>query len=159
MDQQADIFVRTLWELLQSEEAEVTLLPNFGGQQKGNIVRLLLPVTEDGRHGLTDVAWSGFTPELDLLHFHTTLIMKVGDGIDALRSTAALWNESCPLGFFNVSSGGSFVHRYTLPVPSGTPGGELAEQAMELLRLLSGLLSQYFPEAVRLSWPKEEEKP
>ncbi len=153
--EQADIFIRTLQTLLGREEAETSRKPCLGGPQKGELLRVLLPVSKTGERVLTDVAWSAFTPGLELIHLHSTVILKVGKGADALRSAAALWNESCPVGFFNVNTAGSFTHRYTLPVPAGTDGAALAERVMGLLRVIAALLAQYYPEAAALSWPED----
>ena len=151
MDQQAEIFVERLRSLLADEEVESAVLPLIGPPQKSRIVRFMLPMADTGREVQTDVAWSGFTPELDLLHLYAEVIPNPGGGADALRTAAAAWNERCPMGFFNVSSRGSFVHRYTYPVPVGTGGETLAEETMRLLHVLSGLLSRYYPDAVLLA--------
>lgn len=153
MDQQAELFVERLRSLLEHEEVGSTVLPLAGPPQKSLIVRFLLPMADTGADAQTDVVWSGFTPELDLLHLYAEVIPNPGEeGADALRAAAAAWNEICPMGFFNVSSRGSFVHRYTYPVPAGIGGEALAKEAMSLLHVLSGLLSRYYPDAARLAF-------
>ncbi|MBO4915761.1 MAG: hypothetical protein J5449_11225 [Oscillospiraceae bacterium] len=154
MDAQEDIFIAELRSLLMGDGVETSLAPNLGGEHRGLILRALLPLSGRGERVLTDIALSGLTPEFDLVHIHTIVILKVGDGANALREAAALWNESCPLGAFNVNSAGNFAHRLTLPVAAQSDGGALARQVYGILKMLSGLLAQFYPEAARLSWPE-----
>lgn len=153
MDAREDIFIAGLRGALAEEDVETSLAPNLGGEHKGAILRALLPLPGTSVRVLTDTALTALTPEYDLVHIHTTIILKVGSGAEALRAAAAQWNESCPLGAFNVNSSGSFVHRFTFPADTAADGAELARRTLDMLHLLSALFRQYYPEAAKLSWP------
>ena len=145
-------FQRELSSQITRLHMETNTVEGNGGIQIGGTLRTLLPVSMDGDAALTEILVSRYNEESDSLLFYSTMIMEIGPGYEALKEMLLDWNLTCPLGAFGIyRQARQFYHKYTLPFPKDTPPGKLADRAMYLLELLYEVLSERFPEAVRLS--------
>ena len=114
------------------------------GPQIGDTLRILLPVTDEGHPVLTEIMVTEFTDDLDLLHVYSTLLLDC-ERIDELTQALSEWNLLCPLGAYGIfeSDGAKqLFHKYTFPLDIDTE--DFSEQAMTLLELLHGVLSEQY---------------
>lgn len=117
------------------------------GPQIGNTLRILLPITEEGHPVLTEIMVTEFTDDLDLLHIYSTLIVKSNDSISELKQKLGEWNLLCPLGAYGLyeeDGERQLFHKYTLPFSMDAE--KLADEAMILIELIHGILSDKYPE-------------
>ena len=145
-------FQQALAKQIEELNMETNTAEGAGGAQIGDTLRTLLPVNEGHEVVLTEILVSDFNAESDCLVFYTTMIMEIGPGYEALKEMLLDWNLLCPLGAFGIfRQGRQFYHKLALPFPKETAPEALADQAMYLLELLYDVISERFPEAVRLS--------
>ena len=137
-----------LEDILHELEIETTYMKGSPEPQIGDTLRILLPVTEEGHPVLTEIMVTEFTDDLDLLHIYSTLIVRCCDDIAALSQKLSEWNIVCPLGaygLFEEDGMRQLFHKYTFPLDkNGTE--DFSEQAMLLLELIHGILSEQYPE-------------
>ena len=145
-------FQQELAKQLEELNMETNTSEGSGGAQIGDTLRMLLPMDEGQNVVLTEILVSSFNAESDCLVFYTTMIMEIGPGYEALKEMLLDWNLTCPLGSFGIfRQARQFYHKYVLPFPKETSPKALADRAMYLLEVLYEVLSERFPEAVRLS--------
>lgn len=148
-------FQKELANQIEELDMETTMVEGTGGTQLGDTLRTLLPVDEGRDAVLTEIIVSDFNAESDVLVFYTTMILEIGPGYEALKEMLLDWNLTCPLGSFGIfRQGRQFYHKLALPFPKETAPKELADRAMYLLELLYDVISERFPEAVKLSGHK-----
>ena len=147
---QQQLFLKRLEEKLQRLGLKTVVEPGGGAPQIGDTLRTLLP-TGEGEAVLMEFTLTSYDERSDLLHFYTTILMHMeGEGAP-LRSALLEWNILCPLGAFGIFlEGGQFYHKYTLPVPQDILPETLAEQAMYLADLIMDVITDRYPEIVRL---------
>ena len=136
-----------LEDLLHELGIETAYVEGVGGPQIGDTLRILLPVTEEGHPVLTEIMVTDFTDDLDLLHIYSTLIVRCNDRVDELSRKLSEWNILCPLGAYGVYEADGacqLFHKYTFPFDK-TVSEAFAEQAMLLLELVHGVLSDQYP--------------
>ena len=145
-------FFRNLEDQLHELEIETTYLEGLRGPQIGDTLRILLPITEEGHPVLTEIMVTEFTDDLDLLHIYSTLIVKSIDSISELKQKLSEWNILCPLGasgIFEEDGERQLFHKYTLPFSMDADA--LADEAMLLIELIHGVLSEKCPEFQKYS--------
>ena len=131
---------------------ETNVAPGSGEPQIGDTLRTLLPVNGGSDVVMTEILVSEFNEDSNCLVLYTTMIMEIGPGYEALKEMLLDWNLTCPLGSFGIfRQGRQFYHKYLFPFPKNLPAKKLADRAMYLLELLYDVISERFPEAVRLS--------
>ncbi len=140
-------FFRKLEDLIHELDIETTYVEGIRAPQIGDTLRILLPVTEEGHPVISEVMLTGFTEEADLLLLYSTVIAALSEKAAELPQKLSEWNLLCPLGAFGIyEEEGQLFHKYTLPVPKDMDPEELAEEAMYLLELIYGVLSEKYPE-------------
>ena len=145
-------FQQELARQIEELNMETNVAEGTGGTQIGDTLRTLLPVNEGRDVVLTEILVSDFNAESDCLMFYTTMIMEIGPGYEALKEMLLDWNLTCPLGAFGIfRQGRQFYHKYVFPFPKNLPVQKLADRAMYLLEVLYDVISERFPEAVKLS--------
>ena len=136
-----------LEDMLHELGIETAYMEGISGPQIGDTLRILLPVTDEGHPVLTEVMVTEFTDDLDLLHIYSTLIVRRGDDIAELSQKLSEWNILCPLGAYGIYEEDDvrqLFHKYTFPLDrDGT--GDFSEQAMLLIELIHGVLSEQYP--------------
>ena len=133
-----------LENLLHELELETAYVEGVRGPQIGDTLRILLPVTDEGHPVLTEIMVTEFTDDLDLLHVYSTLLLDC-ERLDELTQALSEWNLLCPLGAYGIfESDGKqqLFHKYTFPLDIDT--ADFSEQAMTLLELLHGVLSEQY---------------
>ena len=145
-------FQQELAKQIEELNLETNMADGTGGAQIGDTLRTLLPMNEEGDVVLTEILVSSFNAESDCLVFYTTMIMEIGPGYEALKEMLLDWNLTCPLGAFGIfRQGRLFYHKYVFPFPKNLPVQKLADRAMYLLEVLYDVISERFPEVVKLS--------
>ena len=131
--------------LLHELEIETAYVEGVRGPQIGDTLRILLPVTEEGHPVLTEIMITEFTDDLDLLHIYSTLIVRCNENIAELSKQLSEWNILCPLGAYGVYEEDEvrqLFHKYTFPLDKNDD--DCSEQAMALLELIHGILSEQY---------------
>ena len=134
-----------LEDLLHELGIETAYVEGVGGPQIGDTLRILLPVTEEGHPVLTEIMITEFTDDLDLLHIYSTLIVRCNENIAELSKQLSEWNILCPLGAYGVYEEDEvrqLFHKYTFPLDKNDD--DCSEQAMALLELIHGILSEQY---------------
>ena len=145
-------FQQELARQIEELKMETNMAEGSGGGQIGDTLRTLLPVNAGSDVVLTEIIVTDLNAESDCLVFYTTMIMEIGPGYEALKEMLLDWNLTCPLGAFGIfRPARQFYHKFTVPIPKETAPKELADRAMYLLEMLYDVISERFPEAVKLS--------
>ena len=146
-------FEQALAKQIEELGMETLIADGAGEGQIGQSLRTMLPIIgSQGDAALTEILVTELDEDLNLLYFYSTMIMEIGPGYEALKEMLLDWNLECPAGAFGIfRQGRQFYHKYTLPFPKDTAPEALADQAMVLLELLCEIISERFPEAVKLS--------
>ena len=88
-----------------------------------------------------------FAEDLDMLFLYSTVLPLRAGAAAGLSEKLSEWNLLCPLGAYGIyAEEGQLFHKYTLPFPREMDPDLLAEDAMMLLELVHGVLSQKYPE-------------
>ncbi len=144
-------FQRVLEARLKVLTLETAYFDN-GPESIGDTLRVLLPVTDAGDIVLTEILVTPWVEDCNLLHFYSTIIVEIGPGYEALKEMMLDWNLACPLGAFGIyRPARQFYHKYTLALPLDTDMAALPDRAFFLLNLIAAVISERFPEAVKLS--------
>ncbi len=117
----------------------------------GDILRVLIPVTDEGDLILTEIVFTPWADDCDLLHLYSTLIAEIGPGYETLKEQLIDWNLACPLGAFGIFRERQFYHKYDVPLPPDADPKALAEKAFKLINLIAAAAASRFPEAVQIS--------
>ena len=135
-----------LEDMLHELEIETTYVKGSPELQIGDTLRILLPVTDEGHPVLTEIMVTEFTDDLVLLHIYSTLIVRCRDDIAGLSQGLNEWNLLCPLGaygLFEEDGVRQLFHKYTFPLDKDGVG-DFSEQAMLLIELIHGVLSEQY---------------
>ena len=120
--------------------------------QIGNTLRALLPVTEAGDVVLTEIMMGPYTDDALLLEIYSTMIVEIGPGYEALKEMLLDWNLTAALGAFGIyRQQKQLYHKYNYIIPTDADPEEMAEEIFYLINLVLGVISERFPDAVRLS--------
>jgi len=132
---------------------ESTYVEGIGSPQIGDTLRILFPVTEEGHPVIAELMVTEFAEDVDLLHFYTTLIVEMNDKADNLPELLSDWNLLCPLGAYGIyvdeedeEQGRQLFHKYSIAFPVDATPAALANEAMQTLSLLYGVLSEKYEE-------------
>ena len=142
-------FFRKLEDQLHELEIETTYVEGVHSPQIGDTLRILLPITEEGHPVLTEVMVTEFTEDLDLLHIYSTLIVRCTDNVVELPQKLSEWNILSPLGAYGIyeeEGVRQLFHKYTAPLDPDIAAEDLANEAMLLIELIHGVLSEKYPE-------------
>ena len=147
----AEKFLTELENLLKKTGVQTATLEGVE-PQIGNTLRALLPVTDAGDMVLTEVMMGPYTEDALLLQIYTTMIAEIGPGYEALKEMLLDWNLSAPLGAFGIyRQNRQFYHKYNYIIPTDADPEEMAAEIFYLIDLVLGVISERFPDAVRLS--------
>lgn len=140
-------FFHLLDDKIQALGIKTTYVEGIRSPQLGDTLRILLPLTAEGYPVITEVMVTEFADDADLLHIYTTVITLLGENAAELAGKLSEWNLLCPLGAYGVyEEERQLFHKYTLPFPREAEAELLAEDAMFLIELIHGVLSQKYPE-------------
>ena len=146
-----DVFFEELEALLKKIGLETSTLPGEE-PQLGHTLRTMMPVTEAGDKVLLEVLAAQYDEGALLLSIYSTMIAEIGPGYETLKDILVDWNLSCPLGAFGIyRANRQFYHKYNYLIPTNGDAKEMALEVFYVIHLVSGVIGQYFPEAVRLS--------
>ena len=144
-------FQTALENLLKQTGAQTAVLEGTE-PQLGDTLRALLPVTEAGDMVLTEVMMCPFTEDALLLQIYTTMIAEIGPGYEALKEMLLEWNLTASLGAFGIyRQNRQLYHKYNYIIPTDADPEEMAAEIFYLIDLVLGVISERFPDAVRLS--------
>ncbi len=140
-------FLQELDDKLTALGIETTYVEGGGPPQIGDTLRVLLPVTEEGHPVITEIMVTELADDLNMLHIYSTVIAEFNEKAPELPGKFSEWNLLCPLGAFGIyEEEQQLFHKYTLPFPLEMEPEDLAEEAMLLIELVHGVLSQKYPE-------------
>ncbi len=147
----ADKFQNALDNLLKKVGVQTAVLEGVE-PQIGNTLRALLPVTEAGDVVLTEIMMGPYTDDALLLEIYSTMIVEIGPGYEALKEMLLDWNLTAALGAFGIyRQQKQLYHKYNYIIPTDADPEEMAEEIFYLINLVLGVISERFPDAVRLS--------
>lgn len=147
----ADKFQNALENLLKQVGVQTAVLEGVE-PQIGNTLRALLPVTEAGDVVLTEVMMGPYTDDALLLEIYSTMIVEIGPGYEALKEMLLDWNLTAALGAFGIyRQQKQLYHKYNYIIPADADPEEMAEEIFYLINLVLGVISERFPDSVRLS--------
>ncbi len=146
-----NVFFDELEELMKKIGLETAALEGEE-PQLGHTLRTLMSVTEAGDKVLLEVLAAQFDEDSLLISIYSTIIAEIGPGYETLKDILIDWNLSCPLGAFGIfRQNRQFYHKYNYLIPIDGEPKEIALEAFYLIHMISGVIGQYFSEAVRLS--------
>lgn len=120
--------------------------------QIGDTLRALVPVDEVGNMVLLEVLAAPYTEEMLLVQIYTTMIAEIGPGYEALKEMTQEWNLACPLGAFGIyRQNRQFYHKYNYLLPVEGDPKEFAMEVFYVIHLVIDVITDIFPDAVRLS--------
>ena len=144
-------FQTALDNLLKQVGAQTAMLEGVE-PQIGDTLRTLLPVTDTGDMILMEVMLGPYTEDALLLQIYSTMIVEIGPGYEALKEMLLDWNMTAPLGAFGIyRQGRQLYHKYNYIIPTDGDAEEMAAEVFYLLNLVLGVISERFPDAVRIS--------
>ena len=125
-----------------------TYTEGIGDPQIGETLRILFPVTPAGDAVITELMVTRLSPEADLLHVYSTIVVEIGPRYDELVRKLVTWNLRCPLGAYGIyTDERQLYHKYSFPFPRDAEPEDLAAQAMLLLELVHEVLAETYREA------------
>jgi len=147
----AEKFLNALEDILKEVGMQTAVLEG-AEPQIGNTLRALLPVTDAGDVVLTEVMMGPCTEDALLLQLYSTMIMEIGPGYEALKEMLLDWNLTAQLGAFGIyRQQRQLYHKYNYIIPIDADPEEMAEEIFYLMKLVLTVISERFPDAVRLS--------
>ena len=141
-------FEKDIARRLSALGMESTFTEGVGAPQIGDTLRILFPVTPAGDAVITELMVTGLSPEIDLLHVYSTVVVEIGPRYDALVRKLVSWNARCPLGAYGIyEEERQLYHKYSYPIPRDCDPEDLAGLAMTLLELIHEVLAETYREA------------
>lgn len=136
---------------LKDTGLETAVLTGAGGAQVGDTLRVLLPMTDEGRPALMDFMAATIGEGADVLQYYTTLTMELPDkGREELIKAVPVFNFYCPLGSFGIFNGHQLYHKYSLLLKE--EGAEaIAADVLDCMTLLYDMLDEYYPLLMELA--------
>ncbi len=146
-----DIFFTEL-ETLMKEMGYPTLRMKVEGPEIGETLRALMPVDDMGNNVLLEVMIVVYNQHTMLIQIYTTMITEIGPGYEALKEMALQWNLTCRIGAFGIyPPKKQFYHKYNYLLSSDEEPKDMAEEIFYIIHLVMDVITEIFPEAVRIS--------
>ena len=144
---------------LQADGLESVHVEGIGDGQRGDTLRILLPVTENGDPVLMELMLLRFGEEHDLLCFYATIAVDVTEEARAVLLEALVkWNMHCALGAYGLyeeEDTRQLYHKYAVLSPRDAGPMTVAELALRVLPEVRDIIGEQFPAMVELLGEQE----
>jgi hypothetical protein len=136
-------YINELLAEFESAGIEAKIIEGYGKWQIGDTLLALVPVGDEGKAALLQVAVARFSDDLYFVNLYTTLVTEATRDTPELRDMLNDFNTACPIGAFGVI-GKEVYHKYAILGDSETTVDSLLYETFRALAAINFIISTNF---------------
>jgi hypothetical protein len=147
MQELQEQYFKELLAEFESEGVETKIIDGTGKWQIGNTLLALVPVGDEEKAALLQIAIARFSDDLYFVNLYTTLVSEATRDTPELRDMLNDFNTACPIGSYGVI-GKEVYHKYAILGDSETTVDSLLYETFRALAAISFIIDTNFRDII-----------